>query len=72
METSLLLPRQSLEVECPNNVDKLQKLPINNEDASVLLKVPGIWGMGKSLANPGILEFIVDVDIKTAHQWCLR
>ncbi|KAJ4500940.1 hypothetical protein C8R41DRAFT_362692 [Lentinula lateritia] len=71
VETSLLLPRQSLEVECPNNVDKLQKLPINNEDASVLLKVPGIWGMGKSLANPGILEFIVDVDIKTAHQWCL-
>ncbi|KAJ4494721.1 hypothetical protein C8J55DRAFT_103569 [Lentinula edodes] len=71
VETSPSLPRQSLEVERPDNVDKLQTLPINNEDTSVPLKVPGIWGMGKSLANPGILEFIVDVDIKTAHQWCL-
>ncbi|KAJ3922931.1 hypothetical protein F5877DRAFT_74803 [Lentinula edodes] len=71
VETSPSLPRQSLEVERPDNVDKLQTLPINNEDTSVPLKVPGIWGMGKSLANPGILEFIVDVDIKTAHAWCL-
>ncbi|KAH7868402.1 uncharacterized protein C8R40DRAFT_842790 [Lentinula edodes] len=71
VETSPSLPRQSLEVERPDNVDKLQTLPINNEDTSVPLKVPGIWGIGKSLANPGILEFIVDVDIKTAHAWCL-
>ncbi|KAJ3887276.1 hypothetical protein GG344DRAFT_80901 [Lentinula edodes] len=71
VESSPSLPRQSLEVERPDNVDKLQTLPINNEDTSVPLKVPGIWGMGKSLANPGILEFIVDVDIKTAHEWCL-
>ncbi|KAJ3852214.1 hypothetical protein EV368DRAFT_82747 [Lentinula lateritia] len=71
METSSLLPRQCLEAECPDDVDKLQTLLINNEDASAPLKVPGIWGMGKSLANPGIMEFVVDVDIKTAREWCL-
>ncbi|KAJ4477362.1 hypothetical protein J3R30DRAFT_3703693 [Lentinula aciculospora] len=50
----------------------VEMVPVTHKDedaAASSLQVPGIWGIGMSLSNPGILEFGVDIDTETAQEW---
>ncbi|KAF5391553.1 hypothetical protein D9757_002516 [Collybiopsis confluens] len=44
-----------------NHLDGKQPLPCH--------RVPGIWGFGLGLFQPGILEFTLEIDEETARKW---
>lgn len=69
-----------IEMGSPHHESVEEKLAV--EDAAPVLssftpipachRVPGIWGVGKGLEDPGILEFSFDIDVETAQKWSIK